>query len=95
MTSQTIPIFTVGDRMRKARDHAGLSSAEMADSLRARGIRAQGSQTVTNWERDANQPRDLLTTLEAWADITGVPLWWLITGSDLPERGYTWNLAAA
>ena len=67
-----IPQFTMGDRLRKAREMAGVESGEFADQI---GV---SRNTVTNYERDKVAPRKIV--LNAWALRTGVPLSWLQTG---------------
>lgn len=68
----SIPTWTVGDRLRKARQHAGLEQAEFADEI---GI-SRG--TVLNYENDRVKPRTIV--LRAWSLRTGVPLHWLLDG---------------
>lgn len=67
-----IPEFTIGDRLRKARQRTGLEQAEFATEV---GI-SRG--TVRNYELEAVKPRR--PVLVAWAFRTGVPLNWLETG---------------
>ncbi|MFD2840113.1 helix-turn-helix domain-containing protein [Populibacterium corticicola] len=67
-----IPQFTMGDRLRKAREQAGLESSEFADEI---GV---SRNTITNYERDKVAPRKIV--LKAWALRTGVPIQWLETG---------------
>jgi len=74
-----IPEFTVGDRLRKARQHTGLEQAEFADEL---GI-SRG--TVRNYELDRVAARKIV--LKAWALRTGVPLEWLETGKSPRQDG--------
>lgn len=69
-----VPQWSVGDRMAKARKDAGLSQEDMANRL---GVKLP---TVSTWERDFRQPREMLTVLASWAAICGVPRWWLIDG---------------
>ncbi|SDF98460.1 Transcriptional regulator, contains XRE-family HTH domain [Cellulosimicrobium cellulans] len=83
MTTQTegagfIPQFTLGDRLRKARQHTGLEQVEFAEEI---GI-SRG--TILNYELDRTRPR--LIVLKAWALRTGVPLEWLQTGES-PRQG--------
>ena len=73
-----IPEFTIGDRLRKARELTGLDRAEFAGEL---GI---SRNTVNNYEAGHTRPR--LLALRAWAMRTGVPLTWLQTGA-APRRG--------
>lgn len=69
-----IPQWTTADRLRKARDHAGLSQADLADAM---GV---SRNSVSSYETGVVQPRRIV--LNAWALTTGVPLSWLMTGDD-------------
>lgn len=71
--------FTVGDRMRKAREVARLNQSEMAAELQRRGVRCKNHTTVSSWET-GTQPRAFVETLNAWAEICQVPAAWLLTG---------------
>lgn len=75
MTTETatIPIWTTGERLAKARSLTGLTQAQFAERI---GI-SRGS--VVNYEGDATTPRRVV--LNAWAAETGVPVEWLV-GSD-------------
>jgi transcriptional regulator with XRE-family HTH domain len=68
----SIPTWTVGDRLRKARQHAGLEQAEFAEEI------AVSRGTVLNYENDRVKPR--MIVLRAWSMRTGVPLHWLMDG---------------
>lgn len=78
-TTQRDLAWTIGDRMRKARDVAGISQTEMAALLTARGFKCSGSTTVSSWE-GGKQPRRFMDVMQAWADITEVDRDWLLTG---------------
>lgn len=67
-----MPVFTMGDRLRKAREEAGLGHSELARDI---GV---SRNTITNYERGHVQPRRGAVIL--WAMRTGVPLRWLETG---------------
>lgn len=67
-----VPDWTLADRMRKARLHAGLEQTEIAADL---GI---SRQSVGNYENGRTKP--LRVVLMAWAMRTGVPLAWLRDG---------------
>lgn len=73
----TYPEWTVGDRLRKAREFRGLGVQEMADRL---GV---GRNTITNAERMHVVPDR--RTIAAYSLATGVPVEW-ITG-DTGEQG--------
>lgn len=68
----TIPAFTVADRLRKARETAGLDQTQMAVEL---GV-SRG--TISNAERGNTRVKK--TLLLAWSMRTGVPSMWLETG---------------
>lgn len=63
----------MGDRLRKAREDAGMSQAQLAVAI---GI---SRNTVSNAELGDRTP--LTVTLRAWAEVTGVPVQWLQTGT--------------
>lgn len=64
-----IPQWSLNDRLRKAREHAGLHQQQLADET---GI---SRRSVTNYERGFAVPRR--PVLLAWAVATGVDLDWL------------------
>lgn len=74
MTSSAgdIPQFTIGDRLRKARKHAGLDIDQMAELL------GFSDKTVRNYENEATPIKR--ASISAWALATGVPFEWLLTG---------------
>lgn len=74
-----IPVWTLGDRLRKARVTAGLSVDAMADLLDV------SRNTISNYEAERSHPRR--ATLIVWAQETGVPLSWL-TGPPLDSPRY-------
>lgn len=69
----------MGDRLRKAREEAGLSQAELAVAI---GV---ARNTIGNAELGDRTP--LTITLRAWARVTGVPEEWLRTGHAPAPRG--------
>lgn len=78
---QRIPSFTVGDRLRKAREKAGLDQEQFAHEI---GV-SRG--TVSNYER-ADSVADLKKPfLMAWAMRTDVPFDWLVSGKVLIPQG--------
>ena len=64
--------FTLGERLAKARKHAGLTQDDMAEKLRV------SHSTIAKWELDKSQPRNMLRLIEQWAELTGVSPDWLI-----------------
>lgn len=64
-----VPVFSLGERIRKAREDAGLSQQQLANKL---GV---DRKTVGNWEGERNQPRyrDLMMI----SSVADVSLEWL------------------
>jgi transcriptional regulator with XRE-family HTH domain len=67
-----VPEWTLGERLAKARKEAGLTQEEMAEELDV------SHSTVAKWEVGAGQPRNFMKRLQQWADLTGVPVGWLL-----------------
>jgi transcriptional regulator with XRE-family HTH domain len=67
-----VPEFSMGDRLRKAREHAGLEQVDLAKTL---GIHRQ---TISRYERNAAMP--IASVIVVWALVTQVDLLWLQTG---------------
>lgn len=79
MSTQTvgmIPEWTVGDRLRKAREWRGLTQYELASAV---GV---SRNSVSNYEVGATEPRRIV--LNAWAMATGVSLNWLLSEGGTP-----------
>lgn len=77
MTEQTAgatPEFTLGDRLRKARELMGMDQAPFAEHI---GV-SRG--TVSNYERGLTEHYKPIV-LRAWALASGVPLEWLESGT--------------
>lgn len=72
-TAGTIPEWTQGDRLRKARQVTGMTTRQFADAI---GV---SQATVTNAENDHTKVRKI--TLNAWSLATGVPVEWLQAGT--------------
>ncbi|WP_082096548.1 helix-turn-helix domain-containing protein [Demequina gelatinilytica] len=68
-----IPTIHEGHRMRIAREEAGLEVREIAERI---GI-APG--TVIRYEKGRSTPKPLAR--RAWAEVTGVPAYWLQWGT--------------
>ena len=68
-----IPQWTIGDRLRKAREMTGLTQVQFAERV---GL---SRATVNNSELNKSQPRKSVVLL--WAMETGVDRDWLMTGS--------------
>lgn len=69
-----VPEWTLGDRLAKARNHAGFDQKHMARMFNC------SPAAISAWERDENQPRTMLEVVKAWAAETGVPFSWLVGG---------------
>lgn len=67
-----VPYWSIGDRMRKARESAGLSQTELSE---AAGI---SRKTISRIEAEGMEPKRAY--LIAWSFATGVALEWLETG---------------
>jgi len=68
-----VPEFSLGDRLRKAREIAGFDQIALAHEIDVH------RQTVARYETGASAPRR--PVLISWAMTTGVSLEWLTTGS--------------
>lgn len=69
MTQARVPVFTLGERIRKAREDLDYSQAELALQL---GV---DRKTVGNWEAGRNQPR--YRDLMLLSSVANVSLEWL------------------
>ncbi len=69
VSSSRVPVFSLGERIRKAREDQGLSQQQFAKLLDV------DRKTVSNWEGSRNQPRygDLMLI----SSVTDVSLQWL------------------
>lgn len=82
-----VPVWTLGDRLRKAREDADIDIQDMAKRL------GYHRNTITAYEADDRPPKAGL--IRAWADICAVSLEWLENGTiELHEpvlRPSTWT----
>lgn len=78
-TPAPVPQWTLGDRLRKAREHAGLKQTEMAAEI---GI---GRSSIINYESDKAIPAR--PVLIAWAIRCAVPYEWLTGEPVFRSRG--------
>ena len=85
--SSTIPKWSLGDRIRKARREAEMSQQELADAI---GVKV-GS--VSSWEADSAKPRDTFTVVSAIAEATDVSVVWL-AGLDTQDSRRYYEVAA-
>lgn len=69
-----IPDWTLGDRLRKAREHAGMEQGELASRI---GV---SRNTISNYELGRGQRPPKVIVLRAWAHECGVPYEWLTDG---------------
>lgn len=72
MEALRIPTFTLGDRMAKARQDAGITQEEMARRF------GKSHSTIAKWELDKSQPNNMLAVLNRWSQETHVPVQWLL-----------------
>ena len=72
-----IPVWTLGDRLRKARRDARIGTTTMAGRLECH------RNTVLGWETDKAIPP--LEAIVRWSRATHVPLSWLLDDFDPPS----------
>lgn len=70
--ARVIPEFELTDRLRRAREFAGMGQVELADALEI------SRNSIGNYENGRRVPTR--PYLLAWADVTGVDAVWLETG---------------
>lgn len=63
---------TFGDRLARAREHAGMNQSELARRL---GVKLA---TLRNWESDRSEPRS--NRLQMLSGLLGVSIVWLMSG---------------
>ena len=66
--------WTFEDRLLKSLRASGVGTSEMAEHL---GV---SRATITNWTSGRTSPTKGM--IRAWAQLTGVPFDWLLTGSE-------------
>lgn len=66
------PVWTFGDRIRKARRRTGMTGAEFSEAL---GIT---SSALGQYETDRAVPRDIVDLAKRVEDLTGIPAAWLL-----------------
>jgi transcriptional regulator with XRE-family HTH domain len=64
-----IPVWTVGDRLVKAREWVEMTQQEMADAL------SVGRRSITRYEQADDPPRAIIL---AYSAVTGVAPWWIL-----------------
>lgn len=70
VTAPAEPEWTLGDRLLRARKHAGLEQSDVAQAL---GV---SRSLVSMWERDMSDPR--VGQVRELSDLTGVSYDWLV-----------------
>lgn len=89
--SASVPMWTVGDRVRKIRTTHGYTQGDFADLIEVT------KSAIAQWETDRTRPRDLRAVALRIELATGVPAWWTLglnaedrrpTGSD-GDQGIT------
>lgn len=66
------PQLTLGDRLMLAREHAGITSQEMATHMQV------SRHTITGWEKGRHAPT--WSTIVRWAELTGYDAEWIRNG---------------
>lgn len=74
-----VPRWSIGDRMRKARIHAGMTTDDMAADI------GRTRRTISNYESGSTEAP--LLVLRQYALRTGVPLDWIVRGWDSDDDG--------
>lgn len=69
----SIPEFTIGDRLRKAREFAGMDMNELAAAIEIH------RQTVARYETGVAAPKRYV--LLSWSLATGVDMDWITSGA--------------
>lgn len=67
-----IPVWTFGDRLRKARRRSGMTGQQFADVL---GITASA---LGQYETDRATPRDVVELAKRVEIVTGIPAAWML-----------------
>ncbi len=67
-----IPEWTLADRLRKARQHAGMKQKAFADALQVT------SSAYAQWEAGNSKPRELVAIARRIELLTSVPAAWIL-----------------
>lgn len=70
--ASALPQWTLGERLAKARHHAGLEQGDLAQRLKV------SRQTIGFWETGRTRPRDFMAVIREWSEATHVPVGWLL-----------------
>jgi transcriptional regulator with XRE-family HTH domain len=76
-----VPVFTLGERIRKAREDLGLSQQEFADAI------GHDRKTVGNWENGRSKNPPSYGDLMLVASVADVSLQWLAGDLFRPTTG--------
>ena len=68
----SIPMWTLGDRLRKIRTMHGYTQSDFASAVGAT------KSAIAQWETDRARPRDLRAVALRIELATGVPAWWTL-----------------
>lgn len=74
-------VWSIGERIRKAREDIGWLQKDLADELHV------DRSTIAGWENNIHPPSFLAT--RAIAELTGKPQWWLQGHDERPPEGIT------
>lgn len=77
-TAEWSPTWSVGERIRKAREDRGWLQTDLAIHMHV------SRTTIAAWESNTNRPN--WATFKTLAETTGAPQWWL-EGLDAPPSG--------
>lgn len=75
--AMTLPVWTFGDRLRKARRFRGMDQRTLAQHFDV------SASTVGLWEKNRHLPRNIAHAAQELQQILRVPAWWLL-GLDRP-----------
>lgn len=81
VTTTTTVIWTIGERIRKAREDRGWTQADLAGELQV------DRSTIAGWENNSHRPTFI--AFRAIADVTGKEHWWLQGHDSPPPEGIT------
>jgi transcriptional regulator with XRE-family HTH domain len=82
MKQSTVPDWTLGWRMQRALDFAGIKAGDMAEALEVT------RSTVSRWMHDSGTPPRKVY-LRQWAEMCGVPFDWLAEGDHRGTTGWS------
>lgn len=80
-TDRIYPAWSLGDRIRKARDIADMNQHDFAVAI---GV-PDGS--LANWETDRAKPRDIVAVAKRIEMLTRIPAGWVLGIENSPDGG--------